>query len=110
MAIDNSRAGRSWEVKDYGAAQNDVEVIAAPGAGKAIEILGATVSSDAVNSAFLEHGATLVAKAYLAAGGTAVLISQSSQVLVPENTALTLTSTAAANLTIAILYRIVKVL
>ncbi|MFQ5524362.1 MAG: hypothetical protein ACE5F5_12450 [Acidimicrobiia bacterium] len=110
--------GWIWGVSDFGAAQTDTELIAAPGAGKQIEILAWKFSSDIAQTLTLEQGtATLLDKQYVAANGGQIArmgypiphsVPAIAGVKLADNTSLTFTSSGAGNVSVGVLYRIVS--
>ena len=108
-------------IKTAAAAQTDTELIAAPGSGKHIEIFGAYFSSDTQTVFSLEHGTTLLHRQYVAAdggqipafspaGGFTALPDEKKAVLwkVPDNVALTYTSTASGNIVVEVWYEVLS--
>lgn len=107
----------SWYAADFAAAQTDTVLVAAPGAAFRILLLGWKASTDTAQPVVLEDGtATLIDKSYLAANSTVVApmgspaaanSSYEEGVLLSENSALTVTTTAAGNASVGVLYRVV---
>ncbi len=92
------------------AAETDKELIAAPGAGKAIEIYGIHIASNAANTVSLyeDAGATLLHREYAQTPPPLGPGSQALDVLtVAKN--LSVTSTNAVAMFIKVIYRVVSV-
>lgn len=100
------------EKRFFLAAETDTELVAAPDEGKAIEIFGVFIDSDAANTVELyeDDGATLLHHHTGTAEKDVTLPpgSQPWDVLTAAKN-LTLTSTAAVGLFVKIVYRIVNV-
>ncbi len=95
------------------AAETDTELVAAPGAGKAIQILGIFISSYATNqiSLYADDGSTLLHREFFDSDRPGIPLPSGSQPWdqLPENENLTITSTQATNTFTKIVYRLVGV-
>ena len=117
MGTFTAKSGAVWHVAEYSSAQTDTILIAAPGAGKAIQMLKWKFSSDTALKVTLKAGADVVDAQYVAANGGQIVpfegaAAHAAWVSVPQlpaNTALTVTTSAAGNVVVGVLYRIVDV-
>lgn len=111
-----SSNGWIWGVSDFSAAQTDTELVVAL-AGSQTEVLVWKFSSDAIQVLTLEQGtSTLLDRQYVAANGGQIarlgytdpdsLVIAGVKLIV--NTSLTFTSSATANVTVGVLYRVVS--
>lgn len=95
------------------AAETDTELVAAPGAGKVIEIYGIYITSDGTNqvSLYADDGTTLLHRQYHISNQRKEILPPGSQPwdVLPVNENLTVTSTGAVNMFIKIVYRTVNV-
>ncbi len=95
------------------AAETDTELVAAPGAGKAIEVFGVFITADDTTTASLyeDDGTTLLHRQYLIVNQRHPVLPPGSQPwdVLAENKNLTLTSTGAVNMFTKIIYRLVSV-
>lgn len=95
------------------AAETDTELVAAPGADRSIHILGIYISVDGTDtiSLYADDGATLLHRQFNIANQRKEILPPGSQPWdeLPENKNLTLTSTAAVNMFVKIIYRLVSV-
>ncbi len=91
------------------ATATDKELVAAPGAGKSIDIYGFYASTNTATDILLEDGGTALHEGFLAADGGQILNPDRSEPLwsVGENTALTYTTGTAADLVVEVWYDIV---
>lgn len=105
-----------WVAQDFAVAQTDIELVAAPGAGKAIELLAWKFSTDTAQALTLEDGdGTLVDKQYAAANGGQIARmgfdsandDYDNGARLVANKSLTFTSAAAGNVSVGVLYSIV---
>ena len=103
-----SQLGVTWKTAEYTAAQTDTVLIAAPGAGNAIELLGWKWSTDTAMKITLEESANLVDAQHCAVDGSQV-VAFSEAVALPANTALTITTSATSNVAVGVLYRVISV-
>ena len=118
MASFTNKTGAIWTAVAYGSAQTDTAIVAAPGAGKKILLIGWKAAADTASDVTLEEAGTgLIDALYLAANGnelemigdaSAGNVAYEEGVLLAENTALTVTTTGAGNVTIGVLYRVVN--
>jgi hypothetical protein len=116
MAFDETYEadGFKWGVIETDGAQTNTVLIAAPGAGKFIQILRAYVSSSAINEIRLEdEDDNLVVGWVLIAGGVGhfeipVAVSGAGGVKLPENKALEMDSSGGGAAFMSVLYRIVS--
>jgi hypothetical protein len=95
-------------IATYAAAQTGVEVIAAPGAGKAIKLHRYHISRDAAGNAFFLSGSTQITNKWYNPANGGVAIHGVGRTL-GENEALKYTSVGAANESIEVHYEIVSV-
>ncbi len=95
------------------AAETDTELVAAPGAGKAIEIFGIFIASADTNTVSLyeDDGTTLLHREFFESEREPVPLPPGSQPwdVLAENKNLTLTSTGAVNMFTKIIYRLASV-
>lgn len=92
------------------AAQSDTQLVAAPGAGKAIEVYGIHIASSGANTVSLYEnaGGTLLHREYATTPPANEPGSQPWDVLT-ENKNLSVTSTGAVNMFVKVVYRVVNV-
>lgn len=95
-------------------AQTDTALISAPGAGKHIEVWGLYISAEDAVKFTLEHGSTAMFNIFLGANGGADLPAEGrgaplngTNGVAPTNTAVTYTTSAAADVYFTVFYRIV---
>lgn len=111
--------GWTWGVSDFAAAQTDTELVAAPGAGKSIQMVAWKFSSDTAQTLTLEQDAgtdRLIDKQYVAANGGQIarlgyadpqgLLA--AAVKLDANSALLFTSSATGNVCVGAFYRVVS--
>lgn len=95
------------------AAETDFELVAAPGAGKKIEIYGVHITSEGttVASLYADDGTTLLHRFYITSNQRGHPLTPGSQPwdVLPENENLTLTSDGVVAMFTKIVYRIVNV-
>ncbi len=95
------------------AAETDTVVVAAPGVDKAIHIFGIYITADGTTtvSLYADDGSTLLHRQYNISNQRKEILPPGSQPWdeLPENENLTLTSTAAVNMFVKIIYRTVNV-
>ncbi|KKM02435.1 hypothetical protein LCGC14_1784480 [marine sediment metagenome] len=103
-----SLLGDTWETAEYATAQTDTVIVAAPGAGKAVQLLEWKWTSDTQLKITFEEGANLVDAQYCDARGGQV-VPWSKAIQLGENIALTVTTSADGNVMIGVLYRTVDV-
>ena len=103
-----SQLGVTWKTAEYTAAQTDTVLIAAPGAGNAIELLGWKWSTDTAMKITLEETANLVDAQHCAVDGSQV-VAFSEAVALPANKALTITTSEIGDVAVGVLYRVVTV-
>ena len=108
MGSFTSQLGVTWKTAEYSAAQTDTVLIAAPGAGKAIELLEWKWSTDTAMKITLEETANLVDAQHCAVDGSQV-VPFSEAVALPANKALTITTSGTSNVAVGVLYRVVSV-
>ena len=108
MGSFTSQLGVTWKTAEYSTTQTDTVLIAAPGAGNAIELLGWKWSTDTAIKITLEETANLVDAQHCGIDGSQV-VQFSEAVALPANKALTITTSATSNVAVGVLYRIVTV-
>lgn len=95
------------------AAETDTELVAAPGANRAIQILAIFINADGttVPSLYADDGTTLLHRQYIISNQRGHPLASGSQPWdqLPEDENLTLTSTGAVNMFTKVVYRLVNV-
>jgi hypothetical protein len=91
--------------------QTDTELIAAPGAGKTIQIYGFFFSTDSAIKFTVEHGSTAIHAQWTAAGGGSIIFPDTPGITapwasIPANTAVTYTTSGASNVVVEAWYEI----
>ena len=108
MGSFTSQLGVTWKTAEFTTAQTDTVLIAAPGAGLAIELLEWKWSTDTALKITLEETANLVDAQHCAVDGSQV-VPFSEAVALPANKALTITTSVDGDVAVGVLSRIVSV-
>ena len=106
MATFLSELGFVWENVEYATAQTDTILVAAPGAGKALQVLEWKFSTNTRMKIILEQGANLVDVQHADSYGGQIA-SFSKMIQLPENTALTATTSVDGDVFIGVFHRTV---